>query len=71
MAHEDNLIIRSDILAIDEDNNMTLYSTQKAAANAIGADVKAVNKVIKGVFSQTKGFRFFRCKTFKDERSKK
>ena len=71
MAHEDNLIIRSNILAIDEENNVTLYDTQKAAADAIGADVKAVNKVIKNVFSQTKGFRFFRCKSFTDKRKKK
>lgn len=70
MAHEDNLIKRSDILAIDSENNMTLYESQSEAARATGSDIKAVNKVIKGVFSQTKGFRFFRCKSFTDNRRK-
>lgn len=68
MAHEDNLIQRTDILVVDNENNMTLYRTQKDAAVATGADVKAVNNVIKGVFSQTKGYRFFRCKSFEDKR---
>lgn len=71
MAHEDHLISKSkrdNILVIDPDNNMTLYDTQKAAATATGTDSKAVNKVVKGIFSQTKGFRFFRCKSFTDRR---
>ena len=68
MAHEDNLIQRTDILVVDNENNMTLYRTQKDAAVATGADVKAVNNVIKGVFSQTKGYRFLRCKSFEDKR---
>lgn len=28
----------------------------------------ADNNVIKGVFSQTKGYRFLRCKSFEDKR---
>ena len=71
MAHEDNLVpkaIKSDILVVDKDDNAKLYSTQKAAADATGADINAVNKVVNGEFKQTKGYRFIRCKTFEDKR---
>lgn len=74
MAHEDNLIPKgrqSNILAVDSNDNATLYDTQKAAAKATGADTKMVNKVVKGEFKQTKGFRFIRCNTFTDRREKK
>ena len=73
MAHEDRLIPKADkcdIIVVDKNDNVTLYSTQKAAAEATGAGLKAVNKVVNGDFSQTKGYRFIRCRTFEDRRSK-
>lgn len=71
MAHEDNLIPKSqktDILAVDKDHNAVLYNSQTSAARATGANLKAINKVLNGTFTQTKGFRFIRIKTFIDKR---
>ena len=39
-------------------NNGEIYESQNAAARALGLDVSAISKIIRGKLKATKGFRF-------------
>ncbi len=62
--------VRTEILAIDSEDNVYLYDNRKEAALGVGVNVKLVDKIINGIMHTTKGWRFVKAKTFTDKRSK-
>ena len=61
---------KTNILAIDKEDNATLYDNQSAAARALGVDVKSISKAVTGLIKTFKGFKFYRIETLTDERTK-
>ena len=59
-----------DILAIDADNNATLYSTQKDAEKGTGVKSRAISKVVNGYARYIKDWRFVGIKSFTDKRKR-
>ena len=60
---------RTNIIAIDREDNAVLYDSQSAAARELSLDVKVINKAVRGILKTVKGFRFFRIETFTDNRT--
>lgn len=70
-AFENNLIDLKGTyfcLAIDKDNNMTLYKTQAIAAKELNIYPKSVSQAARGIKKQANGYRFLRVKSFTDKR---
>ena len=60
----------SSILVLDPNDEAYLYDNQIAASRATGISKMGISKIVRGVETQRKGYRFFRCNDIHDYREK-
>ena len=58
------------VLALDDEDNGTLYSTNREASSATGVSVILISKITRGLLKSAKGFRFIKIKNIEDKRGK-
>lgn len=58
----------TNIIAIDQDDVVSLYDNQTAAAEDTGVTSRVVNNILRGTTKTCKGFRFLRAEKFFDKR---